>query len=80
MTNQQKNYYLNKKTIAYASMLGGVEVKDIVYGIEDHMVVVVNAWAGNKSVHQLKVNYNANGDAYITYKGTRIPLSEMLRN
>lgn len=68
MTRQEKQEILNSKTIAiyYDSLYSGFELKRF--------------QPGNKlTVHQVSVNYTANGEAYIRINGRRIKASEMLR-
>lgn len=68
-----------KKTIAYASMLNGVEIKDIEHGIEDYVICISNAWYDRKDMksHRVKIYY---GDRpYFIIRGTRVYLDECLR-
>ena len=58
MTKSEKQNYLNKKSIGYWSALGGAEVKDIEYGINDYAVIVIGAWSSEKSVHRVRMYYN----------------------
>lgn len=78
MKKTEKQYYMEKATIGYWSACGGMEVKDIIYGIEDYVIVVVNAWYGQKSIHKLVIRYGEN-DSYIVFNGRRYRFSECLR-
>ena len=82
MTKNEKIEMYNKKSIAYYSGLNGLEIKDIIYGIDDHVIFTVNAWYGKnsyKDVHMAKIYNNAAGDAYFRFKGYTIPLNECIR-
>ena len=79
MTKTEKNYYLNKACCAYYSGFGGIEIKDIIYGIDDKVVFVANAWAGKKSVHSRVIRCNAAGNIYFSFANTRIMLDECIR-
>ena len=74
----KKDYCTNLPTIAYYSGLGGLEVKHIEYGIDDHVYLVAGAWNGKKSYHRLKIHYGAKS-VYICLFGRRCPLSEFIR-
>lgn len=66
------------KTLGYWSALGGVEVKDIQYGIEDYVVCLANAWNGKASAHRVKVNYAGNR-SFIRVHNTRLYMDECIR-
>ena len=57
MTKQEKMQYADKKPIAVYPMSnwGGVEILDILYGIEDYVV----ARYYGKSYHKVKINGNS---------------------
>ena len=78
MTKKEK--CLNNNTIACYYGLGGVEIKDIEYGIEDYIYCVSGAWGSttNKRYHKLKVYYTEKG-GYIRLYGYKIPLDECIR-
>ena len=64
MEKRRKDHEKGRKTllheqtaIGYWSECGGMEVKDILYGIEDYVIVVANAWHGQKSIHKLAIRY-----------------------
>lgn len=69
----------NHKTVAYYSGLNGVEIKDIEYGIDDHIYCVSGALGGGKRYHRAKVEYNTNGDGFFRLFGRRISLGECIR-
>lgn len=71
MTAVEKKAYIEQSALGYWSALGGLEVKDYQYGIEDYVVVVANAWYGKKSVHRVRVRIAPNGDNFILLFGQR---------
>jgi len=77
MTKQEKEYYSKKEAVATycLSNWGGIEILDILYGIDDYAVV---RYYG-ESYHRVKVNYLANGDSYFRIGRLRIKLSECMR-
>ena len=74
----KKDYCTDRPTIAYYSGLGGLEVKHLEYGIDDHVYLIAGAWNGKKSYHRLKIIYGAKS-VYIRLYGHRCPLSEFIR-
>ena len=78
MTKKEK--CLNNNTIACYYGLGGVEIKDIEYGIEDYLYCVSGAWGinTNKRYHKLKI-YNTENGGYVRLHGYKIPLDECIR-
>ena len=79
MTNAEKKAIIDKEYFAYYSGFGGVELKDIEYGIDDSITFVAGAWCSHKSVHRSKVYYSPGGRDYIRYRGYRIYLDECIR-
>lgn len=78
MRKEEKQMYLEKDSIGYWSTCGGVELKDIIYHINDYVVVVVNAWYGKKSIHKVKIYYGNKRD-YIVINGYRLYFDECIR-
>lgn len=74
----RKQDILEKKSVGYWSAFGGVEVKEIEYGINDYCICVSGAWCSKKSVHRLKIRYTSKGD-YILLNGTRLYFSDCIR-
>ena len=68
-----------KKTIAYASMLNGVEIKDIEHGIKDYVICISNAWYDRQDMkaHRVKIYYEDR--PYFIIRGTKIYLDECIR-
>jgi len=80
MTKQEKQFYSNKSTIGYWSQYGGVEVKDIIYGIVDYVVVLANTMSEKTTtVHKLQVHIAPSGDEYIILNGHRFMFSDSIR-
>lgn len=67
------------ETIAYYSGFGGVEVKQITYGIEDYMYCVSGAWGGYMSCHKLKIQTDTKGNMFVKLHGYKLPLDEFIR-
>ena len=72
----KKDYCTNLPTIAYYSGLGGLEVKHIEYGIDDHVYLVAGARDGKKTYHRGKKIYWAK-TVYICLFGHPLPLSQV---
>lgn len=73
-----KEMVMEKETVGYISACGGIEIKEIVYGINDSVVFIANAWHGEKSAHKRKIYYNSNG-AYFIFAGQRFNFNEIVR-
>lgn len=78
MNKTERVHIDDMPTVGYWSCLGGVEVKEIQYGIEDYIVYISNAWNGSRSYHRVKINYDGKR-FYITLHGQRLYLDECLR-
>lgn len=78
MKKAEKTKYLSMLTIAYFSGYGGIEIKEIVYGIEDYAVYVAGAWTNNKTVHRSKI-YFYGDDIFFKYHGAKISLNDCIR-
>lgn len=76
MTRQEKEHYKDKKPVAVYPMSnwGGIEILDILYGIEDYVV----ARYYGKTYHKVKINYNINHPSFRIGRFT-IRLDECLR-
>lgn len=75
MTKAEKQAAIESKTVGYWSVLGGVELKRIEYGITDYAVCVTGTFAGKPSVHRLKVRF---GD-YVVLYGNRLYFADCIR-
>lgn len=74
-----KDYCLTHPSVAYACCLGGVEIKGIMYGIEDYVYAVSGAWCSQKSYHCVRVRHSASGHPFVQIRGRRIYLNECIR-
>lgn len=76
----KKSEILNMKTVAYASVLGGVECKSIEYTADGMRTLCVSgAWGSVPSAHNVRINERADGSSYIRLSGLRIGLDEFIR-
>jgi hypothetical protein len=75
----KKEYCTNNKPVAYYSGLNGLEINGIEYGINDYLYCTSGAWNGKKAYHKLKINYSADGGAFVRLHGYKIPLNECIR-
>lgn len=73
-----KEMIMAKDTIGYISACGGIEIKEIVYDIDDHVVFIAHAWGPNKSAHKRKIYHNNKG-AYFIYDRLRFNFNEIVR-
>lgn len=68
MTKQEKNNYKNVTVKAvYSCGLVGLEVLDIIHGINDF---VVYRYTGDNSIHRAKINYGVNKTTFKSVIGT----------
>lgn len=74
-----REYCYNKPTIAYASMLGGVEIKGIDHGSDSYIYAVSNAWYHPHSYHHVKIHDTVSGRCYFVIHGQRVYLDEYIR-
>lgn len=74
-----KKEILNARTVAYYSGYDGLEIKDILYGLDDYIAFTSGAWIGKERAHICKIYYTVSGNAYFKYNGVRIPLNECIR-
>lgn len=79
MTKAEKQAYMEQKSVGYYSGFGGIEVKEIQYGIEDYIIFVAGAWCSAKSVHRRKIQYNMSGDNFIVFANCRLYLRDFMR-
>lgn len=73
---------MNKPSLGYWSCLGGVEVKEIIYDIEDYVVVVTNSFNTlpyKKHLTKLLVKYNKNVDPFISFNGYKLYMADCIR-
>ena len=77
MTKEEKAKYKDAKAVATycLSNLGGIEILDILYGIDDYVVV---RYYG-ESYHRVKINYTMSGRSYFRIGAYRIYLDECMK-
>lgn len=73
--------YENTKAIGtYAlSNFGGIEILDILYGIDDYAVACFNFGTGRQQIRKHKIQYTPAGRAYIRKQGIRYYFDEIMR-
>ena len=79
MVTNKKRAIEAMKTIAYASMLNGVEIKGIEHGIEDYVICISNAWYDRQDMkaHRVKIYYADR--PYFIVRGTKVYSDECIR-
>lgn len=77
-TLSKKEICQRSETIAYYSGFGGLEVKQVQYGIDDSLYCISNAWCANKGYHKLKIHTDSKGNAFVKFKGSKVPLNECI--
>ena len=80
MTNNEKKAIIEKSALAYYSGFSGLEIKDIEYGIDDHIVFVAGAWYGKKSVHRAKICTTANIPQAVCLTGSQTSITSAAVN
>lgn len=80
MTRREKFEYENMPTVAYYSGYGGIEIKEVQYGIEDYIVYVANSFLPTRSVHRSKIYTTTSGRLYFKYHTLSIYCDECIRN
>ena len=80
MTKTEMAEYADKKPIGVYPMSnwGGLEVLDILYGIDDYAVVRFNFGEPEKKIHKVKIYYGAR-TTYIRVDGVHVVLSDVMR-
>lgn len=80
MTKKEKKEYENKRPIGVycLSNWGGIEILDILYGIDDYVVYRFN-FGEPQELHRAKINYGVNHSSFRTSAGYSIRLDECMR-
>lgn len=80
MTKKEKKEYENKQPIATYCMsnFGGIEIMDILYGIDDYVVYRWN-FGTPSELHTAKIRYGVNHSSFRTSAGYSIRLDECMR-
>lgn len=81
MTKQEMEQYRDKKPIAVYPMSnwGGIEILDIVYGIEDYVIWRYNYGEPEDIIHRAKILTGPKGYSFIRLNDTRIRLDECMK-
>lgn len=77
MTKAEKELYRDKTPIGVYTLSnwGGFAILDIIYGIDDYVVVQYY----DISIHRVKIMYTASGRSYFRVGRYRIYLDEVMR-
>ena len=82
MTKVEMEQYRDKKPIAVYPMgnWGGVEILDIIHGIDDYVIARYNFGEPEKDkLHRVKIKYNKSGTPYIFLDGSYIRVDDMIK-
>lgn len=73
--------YAETKAIGVMPMsnFGGIEILDIIHGIDDYAVACFNFGTGRQQIKKHKIYYTAEYRPYIRKQGTRYYLDQMMR-
>lgn len=78
---------MNKKEVctgraaAYISAFAGIEIYLIDYTPDGERVYfTAGSWTGKPTAHRARVYYTRGGDPYFLHRGTRLKLSDAIRN
>lgn len=73
--------YFTKKAICYMPLAtwGGLEILDILYGIEDYVIACFNWGADRHEIRRHKINHTPDGRAFIRKEGRRYYLDDMMQ-
>ncbi|MBO6272777.1 hypothetical protein J6O48_08370 [bacterium] len=58
---------------------GGLEILDILYGINDYAVACFNFGTGRQQIRKHKIHYTPAGRSYIRKQGVRYYFDEIMR-
>ena len=80
MTRQEMEQYKDKKPVAVYPMSnwGGVEIMDIIYGIEDYVVCRYNFGGPEDRLHKIRIRCD-DDCAYFLLDKTKIRLDECMK-
>ena len=73
--------YENAKAVGTLplSNWGGLEILDILYGIDDYAVACFNFGTGRQQIRKHKIQYTQAGRSYIRKQGVRYYFDEIMR-
>lgn len=69
--------YTEMPTVGYWSDMGGVELKELEYGIVDYAKVVAGTMSSAPTSHRVKI-YTTDSDIYINLHGRRLKFSDCM--
>lgn len=80
MTKREKKEYENKRPVGVYCMsnFGGIEIMDILYGIDDYVVYRWN-FGTPTELHSAKIRHGVNHSSFRTSAGYSIRLDECMR-
>ena len=73
-----REQYENSQSVAYFYGFDGIEIKDILYDIDDYVVFAAGTLSSNPTIHKSKI-YNSDDRAYFKFHGSRIYLDDCMR-
>lgn len=77
----KKSEICTGRAAAYISAFCGIEVYKIDYTPEGESVYyTAGSWTGHPTAHRARIYYNRSGEAYFIYRGSRLKLSDAIRN
>lgn len=81
MTRQEMDQYKDKKPVAVYPMgtWGGLEIYDILYGIDDYVVYKENFGRQEKTFHKVKIRTAPSDRHYFIYNSNKVYLDLCLR-
>lgn len=81
MNKAEKQRVIELPTVAtcWEDYPGGVEIKEIEYGIDDYCLCVTQTMTNNPRAHRVKINYSADYRPYISIDGFHIYMDDCLR-
>ena len=73
--------YKNTLPIGVFAMcnFGGIEILDIIYGINDYVIACFNFGTGRQQIRKHKICYTPSGRAYIRKQGTRYYFDKIMK-
>lgn len=78
---------MNKKSVctgraaAYISAFSGIEIFKIDYTPDgDSVYYTAGSWTGHPTAHRSRIYYTRGGDPYFMHRGSRLHLSDAIRN
>lgn len=77
----EKKEVCTGRAAAYISAFCGIEIFKIDHTPDGEQVYyTAGSWTGNPTAHRARIYYNRGGDPFFIYRGSRLYLSEAIRN